>query len=98
LNGRGLSLVNVNVDFFKIWLKMPPMKGRRNIIAAGVRGMVLVTPPVFSASLPAKTPSDYFLAAGEYLGKGFAEATHEAENQSRESLANSRGDHKARKS
>lgn len=59
------------------------MGKRENILAAGFKGLLTFTTPVF-ATANSRTVADYFQEAGEYMGKGFSQAIDEAKNQSNE--------------
>ena len=73
------------------------MGARDNMLVFGFQSLVAFWTPAFGGTLPNRGPSDYFLDAGEYLGRGFAVAIHEAENQPTNEkqldLFEARGDH-----
>lgn len=52
------------------------------MLVFGFQSLVAFAAPVFAGSSSGRGVSDYFLEAGEYLGKGFDQAVHEVENQS----------------
>jgi hypothetical protein len=73
------------------------MGSQDNMLAFGFQSLVAFAAPVFAGSSSCRGVSDYFLEAGEYLGKGFVRAGHEAKNQSTNEkqldLFEARGDH-----
>jgi len=56
---------------------------KENMLTFGVQSLVALSAPVFGSS-SGRTCSDYFLEAGEYLGKGFVQASNEAKNESKQ--------------
>jgi hypothetical protein len=73
------------------------MGARDNMLVFGFQSLVAFAAPAFAGSSSSRGVSDYFLEAGEYLGRGFDQAVHEAENQPTDEkqldLFEARGDH-----
>lgn len=57
------------------------MGTRDNMLAFGFKSLVTFTAPAFAGAASARGVSHYFHQAGEYLGRGFEQAVHEAKNQ-----------------
>ena len=73
------------------------MDARDNMLIFGFQSLVAFSAPAFNGASSGRGVSNYFLEAGEYLGKGFKQAVHEAKNQSitekQGDLFEARGDH-----
>jgi hypothetical protein len=57
------------------------MNARDNMLAFGFQSLVAFSAPAFAGHASSRGASDYFLEAGEYLGRGFSQVVHEAQDQ-----------------